>query len=75
MADSADKESKTENPTEKKLRDAIEGLDILTYTGQTKYSAKDHVGLTPDWIAIDTVKDGNFIATDYSVAKFKELLK
>ncbi|WP_349897587.1 ABC transporter substrate-binding protein [Parafrigoribacterium soli] len=59
----------------KKLRDAIEGLDILTYTGQTKYSAKDHVGLTPDWIAIDSIKDGNFLATDYSVAKFKELLK
>ncbi len=31
------------------VRDAIEGLDILTYTGQTKYSATDHVGLTPEW--------------------------
>ncbi|MEP6842131.1 MAG: ABC transporter substrate-binding protein [Pseudolysinimonas sp.] len=58
-----------------KLRKAIEGLNILTYTGQTKYSATDHVGLTPDWIAIDTVKDGNFVASDYTLKKFDALLK
>lgn len=57
------------------VRDAIEGLDILTYTGQTKFSATDHVGLTADWIAIDTIKDGEFLATENTLAKFAELLK
>ncbi len=57
------------------VRDALEGLDLLTYTGQTAFSADDHLGVDSEWLAIVRIEDGDFIATDYSLENFESLLK
>jgi branched-chain amino acid transport system substrate-binding protein len=56
------------------VRDAVEATDMITYVGQRTYSPTDHGGVTPDWLAIVEVEDGDFIATDYALAKFEEIL-
>jgi branched-chain amino acid transport system substrate-binding protein len=61
-ADSADRD---------KVRDALEKLDELTPTGRFQFSSSDHGGLGTDDIAIVTVVDGDFKATDYSLARFE----
>ena len=52
-----------------KVRDALEGLTLTTPNGTYRYSATDHSGLTPDYIAVTTVRSGAFVPTDYAKAK------
>jgi branched-chain amino acid transport system substrate-binding protein len=54
-----------------KVRDALEELDELTPTGRFKFSSSDHAGLGTDAVAIVTVTDGDFKATEYSLARFE----
>ena len=54
-----------------KVRDALEELDVLTPTGRFSFSSSDHAGLGTDAVAIVTVTDGDFKATDYSLARFQ----
>ncbi len=54
-----------------KIRDAMEGLDILTPNGHYHFSKTDHMGLDASAIGIMVVKDGIWKATDYQVEKFK----
>jgi branched-chain amino acid transport system substrate-binding protein len=53
------------------IRDALESLDVLMAAGHYKYSPTNHAGLTTDAVAIVQVKDGKFVATDYSLERFK----
>jgi branched-chain amino acid transport system substrate-binding protein len=53
------------------IRDALESLDVLMAAGHYKYSPTNHAGLTTDAVAIVKVKDGKFVATDYSLGRFK----
>lgn len=54
-----------------KVRDALEDLDVLTPIGRFNYSSSDHAGLGAEAIAIVTVTDGDFEATEYSLARFE----
>jgi branched-chain amino acid transport system substrate-binding protein len=49
-----------------KIRDALEGLSLVTPNGSYKYSASDHSGLTKDYISVNTVKGGAFVPTDWA---------
>lgn len=53
------------------IRDALESTDALMINGHFKYSPTDHAGLTTDAVAIVEVKGGQFVATDYSLGRFK----
>ncbi|KUL27912.1 ABC transporter substrate-binding protein [Actinoplanes awajinensis] len=52
-----------------KIRDAFEGLNLTTPNGTYRYSATDHAGLTADYISINTVKGGKFVATEWALSK------
>lgn len=49
-----------------KVRAALEELTLLTPNGTYRYTKTDHSGLKPDFISINTVKDGTFVPTDWS---------
>jgi branched-chain amino acid transport system substrate-binding protein len=53
------------------VRDALESLDVLTPTGRFTFAEDDHAGLDTDAVAIVEVRDGDFKATPYSLARFK----
>lgn len=53
------------------IRDALEGLDVLTPTGRFQYSKTDHSGLDKSAVAIVEVKDGAFTATEFSRKQFE----
>ncbi|BCJ39985.1 branched-chain amino acid ABC transporter substrate-binding protein [Actinoplanes ianthinogenes] len=52
-----------------KIRAAFEGLTLTTPNGTYHYSATDHAGLTADYISINVVKGGTFVATDWAKSK------
>lgn len=54
-----------------KVRDALEGIDLLTPNGHYQYSASDHMGLDSSAVGIMVVKDGEWTVTDYQTQKFK----
>ncbi|MEU4685993.1 ABC transporter substrate-binding protein [Streptomyces xinghaiensis] len=49
-----------------KIRDALEGMTLTTPNGTYRYSAKDHSGLTADYISVNTVEDGAFVPTEWA---------
>jgi branched-chain amino acid transport system substrate-binding protein len=46
-----------------KIRDALEGLTLVTPNGEYRYSPTDHSGLSTDFIAVVEVKNGQFVPT------------
>ncbi|MFJ8113811.1 ABC transporter substrate-binding protein [Streptomyces sp. NPDC096132] len=58
-----------------KIQKAMEGLTLTTPNGTYTYSAKDHAGLTPDYIAVNTVTDGAFVPTAWSKAQLAKVAK
>ncbi|MEV4283113.1 ABC transporter substrate-binding protein [Actinoplanes xinjiangensis] len=54
-----------------KVRDALEGLTLTTPNGTYTYSPTDHSGLTTDFIAVNTIEDGEFVPTDFTRGRFK----
>lgn len=52
------------------IRNALENLDVLTPVGRFTYSKTDHSGLTANAIAIVEVKNGAFVATDFTKQQF-----
>jgi len=52
------------------IRNALEGLDVLTPIGHFTYSKTNHAGLTADAIAMVQVKGGVFVATDFTKQQF-----
>jgi len=53
------------------IRNALEGLDVLTPTGRFHYTKTDHSGLDKTAVAIVEVKNGAFTATDFSRKQFE----
>jgi branched-chain amino acid transport system substrate-binding protein len=49
-----------------KIQKALEGMTLVTPNGKFRYSPTDHSGLSPDYISINTVKDGGFVPTDWA---------
>jgi branched-chain amino acid transport system substrate-binding protein len=49
-----------------KIRDALEGLTLVTPNGEYSYGKDDHAGLGPEFIAINTVSQGAFRPTEWA---------
>jgi branched-chain amino acid transport system substrate-binding protein len=49
-----------------KVRQALESMDLITPNGRFRYGPDDHSGLSPDFISVNTVKNGRFVPTDWS---------
>jgi branched-chain amino acid transport system substrate-binding protein len=58
-----------------KVRDALEGLTLVTPAGQYTYSATDHSGLRPTDISVNQVKGGKFVPTEWSATRLAETAK
>ncbi|QFY07379.1 ABC transporter substrate-binding protein [Nonomuraea phyllanthi] len=55
------------NSTDKaKVQKALESMDLVTPNGRFRYTATDHSGLSPEYISVNTVKDGEFVPTDWA---------
>ncbi|NBM18629.1 ABC transporter substrate-binding protein [Streptomyces sp. GC420] len=52
-----------------KIRDALEGMTLTTPNGTYRYGAKDHSGLTADYISVNTFEDGAFVPTEWARAE------
>ena len=49
-----------------KIQQALESMDLITPNGRFRYSPTDHSGLSPEFISVNTVKDGKFVPTDWA---------
>jgi branched-chain amino acid transport system substrate-binding protein len=49
-----------------KIRDALEGLTLVTPNGEYEYGKDDHAGLGPEFISVNTVVQGAFKPTDWA---------
>ncbi|MET8001022.1 ABC transporter substrate-binding protein [Nonomuraea glycinis] len=49
-----------------KIQQALESMDLITPNGRFRYSPTDHSGLSPEFISVNTVKDGQFVPTDWA---------
>ncbi|MET8865780.1 ABC transporter substrate-binding protein [Nonomuraea sp. NPDC004580] len=49
-----------------KIQQALETMDLITPNGRFRYSATDHSGLSPEYISVNTVKDGKFVPTEWA---------
>ncbi|MCQ0012506.1 ABC transporter substrate-binding protein [Actinomadura madurae] len=58
-----------------KIRDALEGLSLVTPCGKYTYSKTDHSGLRPTDISMNRVKDGKLVPTEWSVKQLAETAK
>lgn len=58
-----------------KIRDALEGLTLVTPCGQYTYSKTDHSGLKPTDISMNQVKGGKLVPTEWSVKQLAETAK
>jgi branched-chain amino acid transport system substrate-binding protein len=52
------------------IRDALEDLSLVTPNGTFNYSETDHSGLSTDAIAVNTVEDGEFVPTEWTLEQF-----
>ena len=57
---------------QKKIRDALETLTLVTPCGKYTYSATDHSGLRPTDISMNRVKDGKLVPTDWARTRIAE---
>jgi branched-chain amino acid transport system substrate-binding protein len=49
-----------------KVREAMEGLTLVTPNGEYKYSKTNHAGLGPEFISVNTVTQGAFKPTEWA---------
>ncbi|MCF6472321.1 ABC transporter substrate-binding protein [Nonomuraea sp. MG754425] len=49
-----------------KIQQALESMDLITPNGRFRYSATDHSGLSPEFISVNTVRDGRFVPTEWA---------
>ncbi|MEU7741887.1 ABC transporter substrate-binding protein [Nonomuraea sp. NPDC049158] len=52
-----------------KIQQALESMDLITPNGRFRYSPTDHSGLSPEYISVNTVKNGQFITTPWAKAQ------
>ncbi|WP_233617593.1 MULTISPECIES: ABC transporter substrate-binding protein [Actinomadura] len=55
-----------------KIRDALEGLALVTPNGRYEYGPDDHSGLKPSDISMNRVKGGELVPTEWSGARLAE---
>lgn len=53
------------------VRDALENLTLTTPNGTLEYGPDDHSGVSPDDVSVNTVVDGAFVPTDFSLEQFR----
>lgn len=58
------------NTDRAEIREALENLSLTTPNGEFNYSEVDHSGITEDAVAVTTVENGEFVATDWSLEQF-----
>ncbi|MEV0590071.1 ABC transporter substrate-binding protein [Nonomuraea cavernae] len=51
---------------ETKIQQALESMDLVTPNGRFRYSPTDHSGLSPEYISVNTVKNGQFVPTEWA---------
>ncbi|HYQ68559.1 ABC transporter substrate-binding protein [Actinophytocola sp.] len=56
-----------------KIRDALEGLSLVTPNGKYAYGKDNHAGLGPEFIAITKVTQGAFKPTEWASKQLAEL--
>ncbi|MFI7613780.1 ABC transporter substrate-binding protein [Nonomuraea terrae] len=49
-----------------KIQQALETMDLITPNGRFRYSPTDHSGLSPEYISINTVRNGAFVPTEWA---------
>lgn len=49
-----------------KIQKALESMTLITPNGKFRYSPTDHSGLSPEYISVNTVQNGQFIPTDWA---------
>ncbi|MFC4005876.1 ABC transporter substrate-binding protein [Nonomuraea purpurea] len=49
-----------------KIQQALETMDLITPNGRFRYSPTDHSGLSPEFISVNTVKNGQFVPTEWA---------
>ncbi|MGW4792339.1 ABC transporter substrate-binding protein [Nonomuraea sp. NPDC004297] len=49
-----------------KIQQALESMDLITPNGRFRYSTTDHSGLSPEFISVNTVRDGRFVPTEWA---------
>jgi branched-chain amino acid transport system substrate-binding protein len=64
---------KAKGSDRKKVRDALESLDLITPNGRYVYSKTDHSGLKPDFISVNTVSGGRFVPTDWAKSQLASI--
>ncbi|MFC4529677.1 ABC transporter substrate-binding protein [Sphaerisporangium dianthi] len=55
-----------------KVRQALETMDLWTPNGRFRYSPTDHSGLRPDFISVNTVKNGQFVPTEWAAEQLSK---
>jgi branched-chain amino acid transport system substrate-binding protein len=55
------------------IREALEGLTLTTPNGTFHYTPEDHSGLSADSVSVNTVVDGEFLPTDWSMDRLGRL--
>jgi branched-chain amino acid transport system substrate-binding protein len=48
------------------IRNALEGLELLTPNGKYRYSPTDHSGLTREFVSVNVVKNGKFVPAPWA---------
>lgn len=66
---------KAKSTDHEKIRQAMEELTLTTPNGTYRYSAKDHSGLSPDYISVNAVTDGKFVPTVWSKSELAKVAK
>jgi branched-chain amino acid transport system substrate-binding protein len=57
------------------IQKALGDLTLLTPEGEYRYTAEDHAGLSVDDVAINVVRDGAFVPTDWSMQQLTRTLQ
>jgi branched-chain amino acid transport system substrate-binding protein len=57
-----------------KIREALEGLSLLTPNGRYNYSKEDHSGLAPNNIAVVVIKNGKFTPVSWMTQQLQSSL-
>jgi branched-chain amino acid transport system substrate-binding protein len=57
-----------------KIRQALEGLSLVTPNGKYNYSPTDHSGLTREYISVNVVREGKLVPTDWAKEKLTRML-
>jgi branched-chain amino acid transport system substrate-binding protein len=64
---------KARSSDRKKVRDALEALDLITPNGRYVYSKSDHSGLKTDFISVNKVTGGQFVPTDWAKSELAKV--